>query len=280
MLGIFEILILIGVFVFVSKYRDHWKTRLRFRPAAVRPAWIRELTWILPPVLVLGTFVGISLSGSPYQPVMRFGPTPAPDPQTPVPTDDRTVIHAEADRPDWVSQPESKTGEVRLVVVASQQYSTVEEAESELARTAADLLLADLNQIYSREMGVSTWHPTIDDIRRHVVKQQYVETIERDFGNFFHPMHRVWWQLEFSPEVRYEFAPHWRHGLTARRVHLVGGAATLLVALVSLIALYRRLNVVTLGQRKLWVLLLVAVVGQAWLGGAAVALRYWRSWPS
>lgn len=81
-----------------------------------------------------------------------------------------------------------------------------------------------------------------------MVKEQYAEVIDRDFGAFFHPMYRVWWQVELSPEVRTEFLPAWKRGLTANRIYNVGYAATLLALAASLTAMNRRLSLLVRGS--------------------------------
>ena len=237
-----------------------------------------ELSWLSAPVIVAATFAGISASESGMTRWNRDPRTPAtasppgsstkslgPLAITPVPTDDRTTITSadgQTQRPAWVDQPRTVDGVIERIVIASQQYTTRDEAELELSAGAADLLLRDLQQLHPGSSRASSWHPSNEEIKRHAVKQQYVEVVERDFGNFFHPMYRVWWQVELSPEVRTEFLAAWKRGLTLNRIHFVGVVATSLVMVASVWATCHRLNFLTQrgGRTWLWLLTGSAVV--------------------
>ena len=243
-----------------------------------RLGFFGELTWLSAPVIVAATFAGISASESGMTGWNRHPRTPATASQpgsstkslgplaiTPVPTDDRSTT-ASADgqtqRPAWIDQPRTVDGVIERIVIASQQYTTRDEAELELSAGAADLLLRDLQQLHPGSSRASSWHPSSEEIKRRAVKQQYVEVVERDFGNFFHPMYRVWWQVELSPEVRTEFLPAWKRGLTLNRIHFVGVVATSLVMVASVWATCHRLNFLTPrgGRTWLWLLTGSAVV--------------------
>ena len=271
-----------------------WRTRSR-QPSQsssrTRLGYFAELSWLIAPVIVAATFAGISASESGMTGWNRDPSTPATASQpgvstkslsplaiTPVPTDDRsttTGADGQTQRPAWVDQPRTVDGVIERIVIASQQYTTRDEAELELSAGAADLLVRDLQQLHPASSRLSSWRPTNDEIKRHAVKQQYVEVVERDFGNFFHPMYRVWWQVELSPEVRTEFLPAWKQGLTLNRIRCVGLVTVSLALAASVWAIYHRLNVVTQGAWRTRLRFLSGLVAVIWWRVATHALRYW-----
>lgn len=274
-----------------------WRTRSRqpsqSSSSRSRFGFFGELTWLSAPVIVAATFAGISASESGMTRWNRDPRTPAPVSQpgastkplgplaiTPVPTDDRTTTTSadgQAQRPAWVDQPRTVDGVIERIVIASQQYTTREEGEQELSSGAAGLLVRDLQQLHPGSSGASSWHPTNDEIKRHAVKQQYVEVVERDFGNFFHPMYRVWWQVELSPEVRTEFLPAWKRGLTLNRIHCVGVVAASLALAASLLAIYQRLHILTHGAWRTGLRVLTGSVAVVWCLTIWYAVRRWLS---
>lgn len=161
-------------------------------------------------------------------------PDDAPaDALAPLPAqDDRTERTA---RPLWTESPLITQGDVILTVIAGQQFATIEEARQDVATEARKQVLADFEKTYhtsARELR----DLSEAELRSLAVRQEFVETVERDFGNFFAPMHRVWWQVELSPAVRSELYPLWRGSeqQTRRRIVIFSFAtATLGLALVS-----------------------------------------------
>lgn len=150
--------------------------------------------------------------------------------------DDRTVATSTAgQRPDWLNASLKQQGDVVHLVVSGQQFATIEEARHDVASEARKQLLADFEKTYGASAR-SLADLSNDDLRLLAVRKEFVETVERDFGNFFAPMHRVWWQVELSPQVRSELYPLWRGGeqQTRRRFVIFGFAtATIGLALVS-----------------------------------------------
>ncbi|MBS0205048.1 MAG: hypothetical protein JSS49_19240 [Planctomycetes bacterium] len=220
------------------------------------PRYLLELSWLTAPVVVLSTFTAItsihgsgsesrqSDNGSKHGQQARLQSTAIEPRIVPV------TAESLAQRPDWVHQGRTNDGVCERVVLISQQYSTREEAAQELTSSATELLLQDLQRLYPGEARPRNWHPTSDEIQRVAVKQQYVEAVDRDFGTFTHPMYRVWWQLELSPEIRTEFLPSWRRGLTKTRITHVGIALSTLVLVASLVAMYRQLDVQSQGKSR------------------------------
>jgi hypothetical protein len=298
-ISILNVIVGLLVLVFVFAWRRRSRPPLESPSSSAlptshsRPGFFGEFTWLAAPLIVASTFAGISASESALtgrngsSPASTAGTQPKSTPKlpvplgdTPVPTDDRTTTSSadhQMPRPTWVDQPRTVDGDCERIVVASQQYTTREEAEQELLATVSELLVRDLRQLHPESPRASSWHPTTDEIKRHAVKGQYAEVVERDFGNFFHPMYRVWWQVELSPGVRTEFLPAWRRGLTLHRVRWVGAIATSLALAASVLAIYRRLNVQTHGAGRTGLRLLVAAVAVLWWIAISIAARHWLS---
>lgn len=236
-----------------------------------------ELGLLSAPVIVAATFALILLqAGSPVrQSQVLLGPVPAPvagDSIGESQTIQTTANVAGASRPAWIDQSPTGDSLSERIVLGSQQYSTREEAEQELMTEACGLLQQDLAKLYPGESSVSRWKPTLEMIRENAVKRQFVEVVDRDFGTFVHPMYRVWWQLELSPEVRVEFLPLWRQGITSDRIRLVGVVVSSLVLVISLLAFYHRGRLLTNRLIRLRCLTGLAIV--AWLG-AIMACRHY-----
>jgi len=142
--------------------------------------------------------------------------------------DDRTEV---AQRPDWTNQSESIQSDIKLVVISSQQYATRDEANLDATTIAREILRNDLEHVYG-VFFADTSFLSEKVIRAVAVKKEYVETVDRDFGSFFAPMHRVWWQVELSPVVRSNLYPLWKSEVQESRVLIVGGS--LLAAIVGL----------------------------------------------
>lgn len=246
-----------------------------------RATGIGELGWFVAPALVAATFAAIlfidfnSVSGidrlrsknGPSQPLVRN--TDAIDPAR-AQANDRPP--ADQPRPAWIEDAVAQDGLSELRVISSQQYSTREEAEQELLKQANQILQHDLARLFPGESVVSPWNPTLELIKQHAVKQQHIEVVDRDFGSFVHPMYRIWWQIELSPEVRVEFLPMWRKGITTARIRLVAIVTTSVVLVISLMAFYYRATLLRGGSvfSRLW---LLPVIGLA----ALIIIRYCRS---
>ncbi len=153
--------------------------------------------------------------------------------------EDRTISAAP---PEWTLAGEVRHGDVRQIVLSSKQFSTLDEARNDIAATARNLLAKDFENVYHTPAETLRQLPlkTLTDV---AVKQEHVETVERDFGSFFAPMHRVWWQVEVSPDVRTNLHPVWKAAVQEQRTITVAGtlaAATVAFAGLSLLTRPRR----------------------------------------
>lgn len=281
--GPFMLLMLAIGFIVAFWYVRRRKS-LQASVIARRPGVAMEFAWLAAPIVVGLTFVGISANGfSGSHAAVNSGANGQRSiedktdrsPRVPAGLDAGSdTKKSPSHRPAWIDQVKSDDGDCQHVVLSSQQYSTREEAEAELSSTASELIRNDMQRIRP-EVPHSSWRPTVGEIRRAAVKQQYVEAVERDFGSFVHPMHRVWWQIELSPEVRTEFLPSWRQGLTSSRVRLLGLTISSLVLAASLLAMYRRLDVITGGAHRAALSIGLGVVSLGWLMVVRIAFNHW-----
>jgi len=144
--------------------------------------------------------------------------------------EDRTISAA---RPEWTLAGETHHGDVRQSVLSSKQFSTLDEARNDIATAARNLLAQDFESVYHTSAGALRSLPlkALTDI---AVKQEHVETVERDFGSF-------WWQVEVSPDVRTNLHPVWKTAVQEQRTVAVAGTlAAVTVAFAGLSLLTRR----------------------------------------
>lgn len=151
-------------------------------------------------------------------------------------------------RPGWTNVAETKQGDVSLLVFESKQYSTIDEARQELAAAVKIRLDRDFKAVFHTPAGGIRDLP-LPDLKRLAVRNEYVETIERDFGTFFAPMHRVWWQLELSPAVRTDLRSQWKAQVQETRTLTVGGALLGITVALAGLSLFTRRRSVVMGQR-------------------------------
>lgn len=173
------------------------------------------------------------------------GLTRLPEAEQPV---DATLPQAEKiepispknDRPAWIATTESRLGDVRHLVLSSKQYATLEEARQELASAAKSMLADDSLRIFHTDMMRQLQSLSVSQLRSLAVKQEHAETTPTDFGNFTAPMHRVWWQVELSPEVRTKLRAIWKEQTQDQRTWTVAGTLGGITALFAGLSLLTR----------------------------------------
>lgn len=272
---------------------------------------LRELCWVFVPLMVLGTFYTMTMIGSPsisrHEGIVAYGKhsilvrsttgelmaldleatgtgtsswkrvrlseadhNPEATVASTTMDADRTMVK----RPDWIDQPRTIDGDCERVVIESHQYSTREEAERELLSAALLLVQQDLAKLQPGKWPPPDWSPPAEAVVAHAVKQQYEEVVERDFGSFSHPMHRVWWQIELSPTVRTEFLPAWRHAFVSQRIAILAAVASILVMIVTSGVIYFRLNSLTGGAARGMMKLLSVTMLAMWIVGSLYVARH------
>lgn len=146
----------------------------------------------------------------------------------PLPQDDRTTVNEPT--PDWLATGRHFFDGEELQVIASQQFATEAEARHDANTIVAELLTKDLAQFTRAPLRPRRSPVTGTDVHR-AVREEYVQSVQRDFGTFFAPMYRVWYKVELSPAVREPYLVGWRAQLVeSRTLTVVSGFAALLLA--------------------------------------------------
>lgn len=139
--------------------------------------------------------------------------------------------------PEWIRGRDKIVGDISLLVLSSKQYSTVDEARQELANWAKGKLSRDFQNTYHASATFVHSLP-LDELKSIAVRKEFIEKADYDFGNFTAPMHRVWWQVELSPEVRTKLRAIWKEQTQDQRTWTVAGTfggITVLLAGLSLL---------------------------------------------
>lgn len=169
------------------------------------------------PLLTYGTFfwtargqflVESPLHGTPDVKVADSGtiaPRHVAQPVALVATKDRTS--SSTDHPEWLRTVETEKDGKRTLVIASGQYATVEEAERELTASAGSYILQDCTRHATAPVKYGELSPPDRKQLAPFVTRTYVEKVDRDFGSFYAPMYRLWWELTFSDETRGRLEP-------------------------------------------------------------------------
>jgi hypothetical protein len=111
------------------------------------------------------------------------------------------------------------------------------------------------------------------------VRNEYVETVSRDFGSFFAPMHRVWYRVELSPATREPALIRWRAALANTRMVATGGGFLALLCVPLAIVGYARCNRWTGGKaRRPLACAATAAVLAIWVAGAVLFARLFVLW--
>lgn len=155
-------------------------------------------------------------------------PAAAPSPAAPLSTPaNRTATPPAAQpalpAPDWMSSSEQRQrgeqlGVNRELRFSSGLYTTVEEAQAEVAQAASEALRREFLIEFSRPAP----NLSVPMILASLPHDEYVQTVQRDFGTFFAPMHRVWWRVKLSPEVKSEWWTMLRRGERASSLDWTG----------------------------------------------------------
>jgi hypothetical protein len=164
--------------------------------------------------------------------------------QVPLTTPDSSVVFSDK-RPDWVEAKPVLDGDVHSLAVKSDFH--VREAE---CWRALDRELMMGTKAYIAEYLGSNHAPlffsyTLDEIKARFLRSDsvYHEVVEVSFG----PMHQVHALLEFPADFRRDLDQHWAQVVAAGRLVKTAGSALGILALVTIIFGYFRLDTATRG---------------------------------
>jgi hypothetical protein len=195
-----------------------------------------------------------------------------------LPRSDRSITKEKL--PDWITAGNSLVSGGRVLVISSQQYATAEEATADAQRQVLELLRVDLALYHPNRFGLR--RSTADSVGTgSVIKNTYLQTVQRDFGSFFAPMHRMWYQVELSPQTReaYLLAARDESG-PAHLGIVVAGFLSLLLAPVGIViaGVLTRISSSRENSRPLWYGIIGGLVVGLWLVIAQVLNRFVVLW--
>ena len=190
--------------------------------------------------------------------------------EVPLPTDDRSrLLNSESStpRPDWIDQPRAVDGDKVTIALASQQYSTRRRPKRNCGLRLATWFARICRKFNPALFDLHTGNHLTRMLRVTRFSSVILRSSNATFGSFFHPMYRVWWQVELSPAVRSEFLPSWRHALIQYRIAAVGILLSILTMLVSSLVMYIRMERLANGSARRT---LQVIAGGAMIGWTAL----------
>jgi len=181
----------------------------------------------------------------PVAPVEAVTPVPA-DPALPATDYRSSVVNAVNAAPDWVRGGVQRRGDVTMLVCSSKQFATEAEADVDARAAVRDYLLDEQRRNTGAEPFRLRATPSVDGQVASVIKDRYVETVQRDFGSMFATMYRVWLKAEITPATQAQLrAAHLANVQEGRMVVAGTGLGALLcipLGIVTYGKLNRRLN--------------------------------------
>lgn len=141
--------------------------------------------------------------------------------------------------PEWVVETPLVVADKQLVVLSSQRFATVEEADAQVMKLAREVVIKDLKAVYAYEPEP----PVSDrDIESRAFGRRHVEQSVRKSGTNTFTVYRVHRQLELSPSLRSALEPQWREKIVNHRLGILAALAGLLTLTAATAAAYFRID--------------------------------------
>jgi hypothetical protein len=160
-----------------------------------------------------------------------------------------TIRQTSSDAPEWAVQPASGTETQNLVVLTSQRFATLEEAEMQITEKAA----AEIREHCRREDpdGCSGEVP-VRLINEYAVRELIGEVLDQDFGNGIKgKMYRAHLKLDLgNPTLQTAVQRLWHSQVAEQRLVVLGTAAGLITLMLGAAAGFFRLDDLTGGQYR------------------------------
>lgn len=149
------------------------------------------------------------------------------------------------DEPNWVRQPVSVTPLGTLLVLSSERFATLEEAERQVTGQALEAIRRHFHEEFP---NYGKWNIPVSVIEQQAVKRSAYEVMDKDFGGGFKSkMYRAHLQLHFSPELRQALFGTWHAGVVQHRLLVLGSLFALVTLILGTIASYIRLDDLSFG---------------------------------
>lgn len=203
----------------------------------------------------------------PVEPANRVEPEPAGA--------ESSFTVSEDPRPGWVDALPGLSGGVYSLAVNSGPFVSLPECQRELdqqMKLAADRYIDDY---LPGEQASALVDIPLEYLKRRVKKAEYVEIVRSktllplDLG----PMYQIHARLEFDDEARADFSRQWHNAEVVNRLWYTGGAAALVLALLSTVYGYLKLDLRTGEAHKGRLQLAATLV--ALIAAAGVLLVRW-----
>jgi len=145
--------------------------------------------------------------------------------------------------PEWIRNQEAEINHIdrNPAVLASEQWSSVQESEIQMEELAAAAVAHQLRQF---RPGLSGWNPDKSFIHQSgAIRQRFVEQTSLKVGDFESPMYRAYWQVAVTPQASDLAFAQWKAETVERRVIWLGAGAGALTLLFAAIAAALRIDV-------------------------------------
>jgi hypothetical protein len=256
--------LLLGLFALGILVHVLWRSRERKVSLGGFFSLIFSAFLVLPVVAVMG-YLSIPLFKAQTQPAdqhieqreMIITNSPVKATETLSITASETPIKRDPNLPEWVGQPNS---------LSSQQYATVEEAESEILTEAMLRIQKDFHKTYSYK---GDWAIPEGLVEKHYLSEPYVEKITRNTENATFEVVRVHRRLTLTPAAHKKLYPVWREQIVERRLWILGSLLGVFTLILGATATYLRLDAATSGAYRFR--LKLATVALIVAGGLGVA---------
>lgn len=130
--------------------------------------------------------------------------------------------------PEWAAEPiePTRAGNTVRMVLASERFATVDEAQSQLEEQLRRELMAEMRDEFPTLFREDPdWQPTEAELHRAgVFRRKCLATYPLEVGNFTEPVYQLFWDVELNPLTRQRLYASWRPSVVNTRLKLLCGA--------------------------------------------------------
>jgi hypothetical protein len=177
------------------------------------------------------------------------------------------AVEASDSLPDWANKPGKLVDAVYRVSIESGLYADIPECQAALD----DRIKATLDDYIDRWMGEGTAELVVLDreyVNQHIKKSEYSEVVNSESVG---PMHQIHALLEIDDDDRAEFHERWRRAVVTERVWMAGFGGAVVLALLSTVFGYLKLDLQTGGTHSGRLQLAATLVALIVAAGALLA---------
>ncbi len=157
------------------------------------------------------------------------------------------AVTVAAPRPDWVDAPPGLSSGVYTISVPSGRYVSVPECQRALDEAMQHSVDYYINEYLGQDDAANLVGISLAYIKHNLKKDEYAEIVQSESVG---PMHQLHARLEFDDRARADFQRQWRNAVVQHRLLYTGGGAVLVLALLSTLYGYLKLDLKTDGAHK------------------------------